>query len=457
MPPRPSLSAITVSSDTSNFVVVNPTTTDHILVVLPGETAAPGSSRGFTGTPASATAGIPYISSVTVTDRFYNIKTSPTPQIQMITTDPYDVDPATRVVNGVTQFPITFVKAPGPWTVTVSTTPSYIGQVLVSTTSDLITVHAGAPSKLQVLLPGQSPNPGKPPYDNGQNGGYNGSLSPFTAGNSFSVTVNLVDNYFNQSQSADTFVQLMTNDPFAAAGVAAIGSQQTGANPNPTGRTVFSNVTMITRSTATWQWQIFASTATGDPYAQAQSTWVVVQAAAAQKLLVLAPGETSQEGNVPAAAGKYRPPNPSFTVGTTYYVQVRAVDSYFNIVTTTNPVITLNSDDPNAIIPSTDTPKIMSGGVISLPFMLKTSEVYPNGIKTTLLTGVGHRICFDGRHQSGGLVMAATTYAGIQILVPPQIGVPGSATGKNVNNDQHRKSRECPSTRHSHRGPLLQH
>ena len=87
--------------------MVNPTTTDHILVVLPGQTAAPGSTRGFTGPITNATAGTPYISSVTVTDRFYNTKVDLTPQIQMITTDPFDVDPATRVVNGLTQFQIT--------------------------------------------------------------------------------------------------------------------------------------------------------------------------------------------------------------------------------------------------------------------------------------------------------------------------------------------------------------
>ena len=113
-------------------------------------------------------------------------------------------------------------------------------------------------------------------------------------------------------------------------------------------------------------------------------------------------------------------------------VEVRAVDNFFNIVTTTNPVITLTSDDPNAVSPSTDSPKIMSSGVVFLPFMLKTSEVYPNGIKTTLLTASAAGFNTGAPYQSGGLVMAPTTYNNVQILVPPQAGAPGTATGKTV-------------------------
>src|SRR5205823_521029 len=110
-------------------------------------------------------------------------------------------------------------------------------------------------------------------------------------------------------------------------------------------------------------WQIFASTSVADPYATSFSTWVIVQAGTATKLLVLAPGETSQEGNT-SGGGKQKittdsnyPTTPAvfdpFIVGTTYYVEVRAVDNNYNIVTTTNPVITLTSDDPNMVSPST--------------------------------------------------------------------------------------------------------
>jgi hypothetical protein len=429
-----STSNVNVSSDTSNFVLVAATTTDHMLLVLPGETATPGSPRGFLGSPGSATAGVSYVATVAMTDRYFNVQTDVKPQIQMTTTDPYATPPGVLGVNGATPFTMVFHKAPGPWTISISTVVGYAGPPLVSTTSDPVTVHAATPTKLQVLVPNQTANPGQPNaqglYDNGQNSGYTGTPQLFTAGQAFDVTVNLVDPYFNQSEALDTYVKLSASDPFANPIISSMTQQQTGpANGFPVGRTVFTNVYLVTRSTQGWQ--IFASTSTGDPYATAVSTWLPVQANTAQKLLVLAPGETSQEGNV-AGSGKQTPPNTSFTVATTYYVQVRAVDSYFNIVTTTNPVVTLTSDDPYATSPSTSSPLAMTNGVATLPFMLKTAEVYPNGTKTTLLTASASGFTLGTPYQSGGLVMAPTTYNNVQILVPPQIGVPGSTTGKNT-------------------------
>src|ERR1019366_7440977 len=114
------------------------------------------------------------------------------------------------------------------------------------------------------------------------------------------------------------------------------------------------------------------------------------------------------------------------------YVQIQAVDSYFNIVTTTNPVITLASDDTYAASPSSDSPKVMTAGVVTFPFMLKTAEIFPNGVRTSLLTATAPGFTLGLPYQSGGLVMAATTYNNVQILVPPQAGNPGSPTGKTV-------------------------
>src|SRR5207245_1962070 len=114
-------------------------------------------------------------------------------------------------------------------------------------------------------------------------------------------------------------------------------------------------------------WTITASTATGDAFAQGISTNVPVQSDVAQKLIVLAPGEISQEGNFLSGGKVKNTPDSdypvstgtlnAFTVGTTYFVQIRAVDAFFNIVTATAPVVTLTSDDGNAVPLSTDSPR----------------------------------------------------------------------------------------------------
>src|SRR5258708_18511083 len=118
----------------------------------------------------------------------------------MITTDPYAAAISTLTVTGTTVgFPMIFHKAPGPWTISVSTLSTWAGVPLVSTTSDPVLVHAATPTRLQILLhPGEIANPGKPPYDKGEVGGKNiVSTTTFTSRTSFNLTGNLVDPFFN--------------------------------------------------------------------------------------------------------------------------------------------------------------------------------------------------------------------------------------------------------------------
>jgi hypothetical protein len=87
---------------------------------------------------------------------------------------------------------------------------------------------------------------------------------PFVAGATFTVTINLVDQFFNKSNTENTFVRISADDPFD--NLAALGSLQTGAGGYVTGQTAFVNASLVTRSTTAYQWQITASTATGDAY-----------------------------------------------------------------------------------------------------------------------------------------------------------------------------------------------
>ena len=198
-------SALAVTGDVSSPVVVVATTTDRLQLVLPGQTAeaglTAGNVRGLLGTPSAAVAGSPYIVTVNLTDRFYNLKTDFTPPVQIQTTDPYDIHPATlTLLAGSTAYTVVFHTAPGPWTIDASTTPSFISTLLQNFTSAGVTVNPGPGFELQVLMPGETAVPGKPPYDSGENGGkigtpdYDGDnsngIQPFVAGATFTVSVN---------------------------------------------------------------------------------------------------------------------------------------------------------------------------------------------------------------------------------------------------------------------------
>ncbi len=420
--------------DTSPVVVVVATTTDRLQLVLPGETAVPGSTvgnaRGLSGTPTAATAGVDYIVTVRLTDRFYNLKTDATPQVQVDTNDPYDTHPSTRtMLNGTTTYTIQFHTAPGPYWIHAATVPSHVTPTLADFTSANVAVNPGSPTMLQVLLPGESAVPGKPPYDFGENGGKTGTpdfdgnngngIQSFVAGSTFDVTVNLVDQYFNRSNTQNTFVVLSANDPYDT--LAALGQKQTGAGGYQNGQTAFLGASLVTRNT-TPGWQIFASTNNGDNYSMGRSTWVPVASGSLQQLLVLAPGEVSEEGN---PIGKSNP-NPSTEVaGTTFTVTVRAVDSNYNIVTTTDSLVALtfigNSDatkDDAFSEPTRPLAKNLISGTTTFDLYLVTAEN-----KQTIIIATAPALTPG---YSGSIPMTADVTDRFQILLPGETAVPGS-------------------------------
>jgi hypothetical protein len=443
-------SAWQAAQDLSSAVVVLSTTTDRLQLVLPGQTAVPGSTaggaRGLSGSPAAAIAGVDYLATVNLTDRFYNLRTDIAPLVQIQTTDPYDVEPATRTLtNGTTTFIVQFHTAPGPWTINASTTPSYLGSPLYDFTSAGVTVNPGSPTKLQVLLPGETAVQGKPPYDSGELGGKIGSpdgdlvaggIQPFVSASTFDVTVNLVDQYFNRAASPqNTFVQLSANDPYNT--LPSMGQRQTGALGYPSGQTAFVAATLITRNT-TPGWQIIASTSTGDAYAIGKSTWVPVTSGALQRLLVLAPGEQSIEGN---PVGKSTDTATPQTAGAPFTLTVRAVDANYNIVTTTNSLVSLtligNSDsslDDPFSEPTKPNAKNLIAGTTTFDLYLVTAEDQARvpANKQTVVIATAATLTPG---YSGAIVMNPGITDQFQILLPGETAVPGS-TANNARGHQ---------------------
>ncbi|GAI56729.1 unnamed protein product, partial [marine sediment metagenome] len=138
-------------------------------------------------------------------------------RIKLLTSDEYDADIDTETMtNGTVNFDLTMVTGATyyqattlTWGATHYLTASVFSGVSLSTsTSSGVLVEPSTATKLQILLPGQHPVPGKvATYGKG------GSISSLVAGTTYTVTVNLVDDYYNfQSSATMPLVEVKTTD-----------------------------------------------------------------------------------------------------------------------------------------------------------------------------------------------------------------------------------------------------
>jgi len=89
----------------------------RLQVLLPGETAAPGTSQGKTGTPRAQVAGVPFNVTFRACDSSWNTVTTVTDAIQTLTSDASaTLPPVTQLVNGTITLSVTF-NAAGTFTV----------------------------------------------------------------------------------------------------------------------------------------------------------------------------------------------------------------------------------------------------------------------------------------------------------------------------------------------------
>src|SRR5205807_7944732 len=72
-----------ITTNTSPSITVNPGVFTKLQLLAPGETAAPGSTTGKVGTPASATAGLPFSVTVNAVDANWNPLTNVTDTVAL--------------------------------------------------------------------------------------------------------------------------------------------------------------------------------------------------------------------------------------------------------------------------------------------------------------------------------------------------------------------------------------
>ncbi|MDP9285387.1 MAG: hypothetical protein M3P41_10635, partial [Actinomycetota bacterium] len=214
-------------------------------------------------------------------------------------------------------------------TITLTAARTSGDSLSTSAASGNVTVVAGAFVKLQILLPGETADPGTA-------SGKTGTVTAQTAGTSFNgVVVKAVDANWNPVSSTDT-VGLSSNDPNPTLPANAALSAGTVTFNSLTLRKATSTATI----TAT---DISDGTKTADT-----SSNLTVNAGAFAKLQILLPGETAAPGT---ASGKTGTPSAQ-TVGSSFSgVVVNAVDANWNPVSSTHTV-GLSSNDPNPTLPA---------------------------------------------------------------------------------------------------------
>ncbi|MBI4376494.1 MAG: hypothetical protein HY549_08595, partial [Elusimicrobia bacterium] len=369
----------TLSVDTATAVNVTPGNPDRLLIKLDGESFSQGSPTGKIGIPNPATAGTNYNVVVGVVDQFFNLVTGRAAEVRVQTPgDPYAPMVSTVAINvgsGQTAaIPVSLRKSSS--TQFLSAIDFNNSGLSADPQSSTFTVNPALPMGLQVLLPGQTHEPGSGNYPNG---GYSGSVSTPTAGQPFTVTVNLVDQYFNTVGATGGFpwVYVENNDNYDV-------SQNT--SPLDNNGTLALSMTLVTKSsnalvrvTARDQAADRVCTANASPFiclAQSPASETPkfkVWASTPSYLQVLLPGESLVQGkcdvqpgtvcrNLNAGEGS---PGKSSSTPSNYVVgdpamtvTVNLVDRFYNKVTE----FTGGFKDSNPALP-TPTPTVQ----LSLP------------------------------------------------------------------------------------------
>ena len=374
------ITATNGSTGSSNSFTVNPGAFAKLQILVPGETAAPGSSTGYTGSPNSEAAGTAFNVTVNAVDANWNVVTSaPANSIAITSTDGSATLPANaNLASGTQTFSVT-LKTVGTQTVTATdaTTGTY-----TANTSPGITVTAGALSKFVV----ESTS--------------NGTIGSQVAGTAFNVKIVAEDTYGNTVTSFNSTVALTENQPYGSISPATSGSFTNGV--------LASQSVTLTQAYATSTITATSGSATGT------SNSFAVTAGAINKLQVLLPGQTA----APGSSTGYTGTPTAQTAGTAFTVTVNAVDANWNVVSSTNTV-GITSSDANAVLPAN---AALVAGTQTFSITMKTA-----GLQTVTATDITTGTITA--NTSAQVTVNAGTFTELQILVPGQTAAPGTTTG----------------------------
>jgi len=194
------------SNTTSVFVMPAPAA--KLFVLVPGESALPGSPFGKTGVASTQTAGTPFAVTANLVDNYWNrINSTETATVLLQPDDPFLTSASTQTLqNGTTVFYTTLKTATtSGWKLTASDVDG-ISPLYTSYTSTSVPVNSGAGAKLLVIMPNET-------YVPGSTSGKTGTPQARYTGVPFTVTVRATDSYYNIQTGSNPVTVITTPDP----------------------------------------------------------------------------------------------------------------------------------------------------------------------------------------------------------------------------------------------------
>ncbi|MEN3013788.1 MAG: hypothetical protein ABDH23_04130 [Endomicrobiia bacterium] len=340
----------TLSVGRSQNIFVGPGTPTKLLLVLPGQTLVGGHPRGKVGQPQLLVAGQQFSVTTAITDAYFN----PVPGVSVTLQadsplDNYDTEPPRRdvdVVTGKQYFDFTLVTASTHYLRVrdVDGVPPLYQEYPANPLDLAVTTFTVKPAnavKLQLILPGETPVPGKyniSPY------GKIGSPLSMTAGELWYATVRLVDSYYNlvTDVSIQPQVAIRTADPFDI---------EPSTEPLSSGQGLFP---IVLRTAATWHYLVVEDVDGLEPLYQSDiSPTFTVNPSTPTRLLVLVPDETFIQGSPYGKTGGIQ----DYVAGQSFVATVYLVDNYNNRVRTgwPMPTVAINTWDPKDSEPAAKT------------------------------------------------------------------------------------------------------
>jgi hypothetical protein len=356
----------------------------QLQVLLPGESAAPGTGSGKTGTPSPQTAGIPFLVTVNACDATWNVVPSVTHSIRILSSDASASLPAAaQLVNGTNTY-LVILNADGNFTVSAHDQTD-------GTVSDAVS----AAVRSFVIQSLDFSNIAGP-----QNAGV-----PFTV----SIAARNANNELVSSFSGSVSLSEVTSlgaGRISPASVTMTAGQWSGSV------TVYrADETAPSGGNAE-----VAAQVTGHPTQSGTSNGFVVHPGSFHRLQIVMPGESPLPGSVSGITGVPT----SQTSGRSFTANVYATDDYWNQVSSGDNVQLASSTDP------ADTPVsgALSAGFRQLSFTFMT-------IGTQTVTGTDLTNGSIAAMTSAGIQVvpsAADNFAFSAIASPQVAGVPFTVT-----------------------------